>query len=158
MGNLGKTQGEVWLQIFFVPVPGLPSSEKLPQNTVCVTYLKKRSINQFSETLYKVMETAEPALGIFTGSLIKHTSDLGDYYSVKFDWRERETDEEIEQLEMIANFLAIEPELIDLDRTNNMTLVEGKSQSEIQEIIESYKQRAEAAAQQAAAPALPQAS
>lgn len=144
VGNLGKTRAERWLQIFFIP----GESSKLPKNTVCVTYIKKRSITQFAQAVTAAMENGEPALGVFKGILSKHASDLGDYYSVEFCWRDRKSEPEMHQLEMIADFLATEPELIDIDRTSNMTSVEGMSQEEIQLIVESYRELA----------ALPQAS
>jgi hypothetical protein len=86
------------LQVWFVAVP---TCEILPKNTICLTYLKKRSIAQFSQKVTELMESGEPALGIFQGSFLKHSGDKGDYYSVVWDWREREAEEEIEQLEHI---------------------------------------------------------
>ncbi|MCA2940485.1 MAG: hypothetical protein IM319_15535 [Microcystis sp. M113S1] len=61
-----------------------------------------------------IPKVSEPALGIFQGSFLKHSGDKGDYYSVVWDWRERETEEEIEQLEHIADFMATNPKLVDL--------------------------------------------
>ncbi|MCZ8225923.1 MULTISPECIES: hypothetical protein [unclassified Microcystis] len=61
-----------------------------------------------------IPKVREPALGIFQGSFLKHSGEKGDYYSVAWDWREREVDEEIEQLEQIVDFLAANPKLVDL--------------------------------------------
>ncbi len=61
-GTLGKTANSFWLQLWFVPAPGCAD---LPKNTVCLTYLKKRSIAQFSQKVTQLMESGEPALGIY---------------------------------------------------------------------------------------------
>ena len=94
-GSLGKTKNTQWLQIFFVPAPGC---DNLPSNTVCLTYLKSRSISQFSQKITELMESGEPALGIFIGSFEKHSNEYGTYYSVKWDWKERKTEPEKKQL------------------------------------------------------------
>lgn len=133
-GNLGKTLNSFWLQVWFVAAPGC---ESLPKNTICLTYLKKRSIAQFSQKVTELMESGEPALGIFKGSFIKHSGDKGDYYSVVWDWREREADEEIEQLEQIANFMATNPKLVDL--SVNLIPIDGLSPEEIELLISSAK-------------------
>lgn len=99
-GKLGKSTSN-WLQIFFIAAP---SETKLPKNVVCVTYLKTRSLSSFGQKIIELLSSTNPAEGIFTGSFQKHTNDLGNYYSVKFDWRER-VEEEKPQLKMIADFL-----------------------------------------------------
>ena len=76
-GNLGKTTNAFWLQVWFVAAPNCPI---LPKNTICLTYLKKRSIAQFSQKVTELMESGEPALGLFQGSFLKHNGDKGDYY------------------------------------------------------------------------------
>jgi hypothetical protein len=131
-GTLGKTTSTPWLQVWFVPAP---SCDVLPRNTVCVTYLKKRSITQFSQKITELMESGEPAMGIFTAGFTKHTGELGDYYSVVWDWRQRDTDEELEQLEMIADFLASEPKLLDLERSASLTPLARLRSDEIAELI-----------------------
>lgn len=133
-GTIGKTTNSPWLQIWFVPAP---SCDVLPKNTVCVTYLKRRSIAQFSQTVTELMELGEPALGIFTGSFIKHTGELGDYYSVVWSWRERETEADLKQLEQIANFLATNPRLVDM--SVNLIPLDGLSPEEIELIMASAK-------------------
>ena len=97
-GSLGKTKNAHWMQIWFVPAPDCKS---LPQNTVCVTYLKSRSISTFSQKVTELMESGEPALGIFIGSFEKHSNEYGTYFSVTWDWQERKTDAEKKQLEQI---------------------------------------------------------
>jgi hypothetical protein len=133
-GNLGKTLNSFWLQVWFVAAP---DCESLPKNTICLTYLKKRSIAQFSQKVTELMESGEPALGIFKGSFLKHSGDKGDYYSVVWDWREREADEEIEQLEHIADFMATTPKLVDL--SVNLIPIDGLSPEEIELLMSSAK-------------------
>jgi hypothetical protein len=110
-GRLGKSTGR-WLQVFFIPAPSETKAPhnyvKAPHNYVCVTYIKTRSLSQFGQKIIELMMNGEPAMGIFTGSFQRHTSDLGNYFSVKFDWRER-TAEEMTQLRLIAEFLNTMP-------------------------------------------------
>lgn len=133
-GTLGKTINTPWMQVWFVPAPGC---EVLPKNTVCVTYLKRRSIAQFSQKVTELMESGEPALGIFKGFFIKHTGELGDYYSVTWDWRERETEADLKQLDMVANFLATNPKLVDM--SVNLIPLDGLSPEEVELIMASAK-------------------
>ncbi|ACK70830.1 hypothetical protein PCC7424_2409 [Gloeothece citriformis PCC 7424] len=133
-GNLGKINNSFWLQVWFVSAP---SCDILPKNTVCLTYLKKRSIAQFSQKVTELMESGEPALGIFKGSFLKHNGDKGDYYSVAWDWRERETEQEMEQLEYIADFMATTPKLVDL--SVNLIPIDGLSPDEIELLMSSAK-------------------
>ena len=133
-GNLGKTTNTFWLQVWFVVAP---DCEIFPKNTICLTYLKKRSIAQFSQKVTELMESGEPALGVFQGSFLKHNGEKGDYYSVTWDWRERETEDELEQLEQIADFMATNPKLVDL--SVNLLPIDGLSPEEIELIISSAK-------------------
>lgn len=138
-GNLGNTNAELWLQIFFVPVPSVTA---LPKNQVCVSYIKKQSINNLMATVAEAMESGEPAAGIFTGSFQKQSGNNGVYYTVGFTWRQRESAEEKKQLEMIDAFLTGSPTLIDLSGTRDMACIDGLSGSEIQQLVESAKTRA----------------
>lgn len=133
-GTLGKTKNTQWLQIWFIPAPG---ETKLPANTACVTYLKSRSISQFSQKITELMASGEPALGIFTGSFEKHSGELGTYYSVAWDWRERTTEPEKTQLEQIATFLESQPTLLDMGTP--LLCIDGMSADEIQMLINSAK-------------------
>ena len=133
-GSLGKTKNAQWLQIFFVPAPGC---DNLPFNTVCLTYLKSRSISQFSQKITELMESGEPALGIFTASFEKHTNEYGTYYSVIWDWRERKSEAEKKQLKLIASFLSTKPQLVDL--STNLIPIDGMSPEEIELMIRSAK-------------------
>lgn len=137
-GNLGNTAAELWLQIFFVPGPSVST---LPKNQVCVSYIKKQSINNLMACVSEAMESGEPAAGIFTGSFQKQSGNNGVYYTVGFTWRQRESAEEKKQLEMIEAFLAGNPALIDLSGTRDMVCIDELSGSEIQQLVESAKSR-----------------
>lgn len=135
-GSLGTTTGELWLQLFFVPGPGCTA---LPSNQVCVSYIKKQSVNNLMATVSEAMESGEPAAGIFTGSFLKQAGANGTYYTVGFGWRERTTDEEKRQLEMIEAFMAGTPTLIDLSGTRDMTAIDLLGAEQIQALVESAK-------------------
>lgn len=133
-GSLGKAKDKFWLQIWFVPAP---DERKLPSNTVCVTYLKTRSISRFSQKIIELMEAGEPALGVFAGVFEKHTSELGTYYSVGWGWRERKSEEEFRQLDQIEAFLSGRPPLVDYAGTRDMISLDGLNEVEIQMLIQS---------------------
>jgi hypothetical protein len=117
-GNLGKTQNTEWLQIFFVPAP---TCDILPANTVCVSYIKTRSLSQFTQLITRLIQDGEPAEGIFKVSFLSHTNTNGQpYKSVRFDWRSRQGKAETGQLEQIAQFMASRPILRDLNGTKEM--------------------------------------
>ena len=78
-GNVGKTKHTQWLQIWFI---GAPNEQKLPSNTVCVTYAKTRSLTGLGQKAIEVMEDEDPGLGIFKASFEKHSGDYGNYCSV----------------------------------------------------------------------------
>jgi len=132
-GTLGQTADNFWMQVWFVAAP---TCTILPQNTVCVTYLKKRSISQFSQKVTQLMENGEPALGLFKGFFQKHNGDKGDYYSVIWDWRER-NETETEQLQQIADFMATKPKLLDM--AVNLIPIDGLPQEELDLLISSAK-------------------
>lgn len=109
-GNLGKTKGTNWLQVWFV---GMPHEEKLPKNTVCVTYLKGESLTNLGQKAITVMgNDVDPGFGVWSTKFEKKTGTYGNYYTVNFDWRPRKEDE-MSQLELIADFMATNPLLID---------------------------------------------
>jgi len=118
-GDLGKTRNAEWLQIFFIPAP---NNKLLPPDTVCVTYIKTRSLTQFTQLVTKLMAEGEPAEGIFRVSFMSHMNKDGQpYKSVRFDWRPRYGEEEVRQLEQISDFLQNLPEpLQDLNGTRDM--------------------------------------
>ena len=79
------------------------------------------------------MEHGDPGLGIFTLSFNEQTGEKGTYYTVGFDWRERESEEEIKQLDLIAAFMsAYKEQLIDLEGTREMTCVDGWTAQQLQ--------------------------
>lgn len=133
-GTIGKAMNTFWLQIWFVPAP---SCTTLPANTVCVTYLKTRSLSQFSAKIAELLGEQDPAEGIFVAGFEKHSNDLGNYYSVRWDWRSRETEEEEAQLQQIAAFLQTEPVLIDLAATKNLVCTDHLSAAELTQLIQS---------------------
>ncbi len=133
-GSLGKTKNTFWQQIWFIAAP---TCKIIPNDTVCVTYLKKRSITQLSEKITELSQEGEPALGIFKGFFSKHNGENGDYYSVVWGWRKRESPEEIQQLNMIADFMAGQPTLLDL--SVDLLPIDGLSTEEIQALMASAK-------------------
>lgn len=134
-GNLGKTKFAQWLQIWFI---GSPNEQKLPSNTVCVTYTKTRSLSQLGQKAIEIMENEDPGLGIFKTSFEKHAGDYGNYYSVKWEWRQR-TPEEIPQIHLIADFLKTAPNFNDPNLPNTMIqLPDGSGQDPI-DLIEAEK-------------------
>jgi hypothetical protein len=117
-GSLGKTRDTDWMQIFYIPAP---SCKILPKDTVCVSYIKTRSLSQFTQKITQLMESGEPAEGIFMISFLSHQNGKGDpYKSVKFDWKPRKTAEEKKQLEMIAGFMQSNPNLGDSNGSREM--------------------------------------
>ena len=139
-GTLGKSANTQWIQIWFVPAPG---QEKLPENTVCVTYLKNRSVTQFSQKITELMASGEPALGIFEASFTKHSGELGTYYSVVWDWKQRETEAEKKQLDAIAAFLEAKPNLIDMNTADRLICIDNSTPDEVQLLLSAARAEAE---------------
>jgi hypothetical protein len=139
-GSLGKTQKVLWIQLFFIPAPGV-APEILPKNTVCVGYLKKQSIANLFNTVQTAMNSGEPALGIFTLGFNKESGAAGSYYTVSFNWRERQADEELQQLELIKAFMeSYRERLVDLEGTRELVCVDGWSAEQIQALLLEVKQ------------------
>ncbi|WP_342597362.1 hypothetical protein VKI21_02095 [Cyanobacterium aponinum UTEX 3222] len=135
-GDLGKTKSAIWLQLFFVAGVGV-DPKILPQNTVCVSYIKRKSINNLNNVVAGIMaQKIEPATGIFTISFNREQGDLGVYYSVNFDWRERSTKEEKAQLETIQEFWSANNDyIIDLDGTRDMQSINGLTAQQINQLM-----------------------
>lgn len=108
-----------------------------PKDAICVTYLKTRSLSQFSQKITELLANGEPARGIFKAAFQKHSSDLGNYYSVTWDWRDRQTQEEQDQLAQIALFLQSQPVLIDLAATKSLISTDKLTPAEITQLIQS---------------------
>jgi hypothetical protein len=139
-GTLGKTENVLWLQLFFVAGPGVDSSI-LPQNTVCCSYIKKQSIAHLFNKVQEVMEHGDPGLGIFTLGFNREVGENGVYYTISFDWKERETEAEKEQLNLIATFMsAYKEQLIDIEGTRDLTRVDGWTAQRLQEHTETRQE------------------
>lgn len=129
---MGKTENVLWLQLFFVAAPSVDSSI-LPKNTVCCTYIKKQSIAHLFNKVQEVMELGDPGLGIFTLGFNREVGENGVYYTVSFDWKERETEAEKEQLNLIATFMsAYKEQLIDIEGIRDLTCVDGWTAQQLQ--------------------------
>jgi hypothetical protein len=139
-GNLGKTENTFWIQLFFIPAPRV-DGVILPPNTVCCSYIKKQSINHLFNKVQEIMNENDPGIGIFSINFNRELGENGAYYSVNFDWRERETEEEKEQLNLIAAFMsAYQNQLIDLDGTRDLICVDGWSAQQLQDLIAQRQQ------------------
>ena len=114
-GTLGLTKNTEWLQIFFIAAPNCTI---IPKNTVCVTYIKTRSLGAFNQSVIELLSSGKnPAEGIFKIGFQLHQGTTQDgqpskYYSVTFDWRERDK-AETDQLKLIADFMEGQPTLLD---------------------------------------------
>jgi hypothetical protein len=135
-GTLGKTENVLWIQLFFVAAPGV-DSKILPKNTVCCSYIKKQSIAHLFNKVQEVMEHGDPGLGIFTLGFNREVGENGVYYTVSFDWRERQSEEEKQQLDLIAAFISTYGnQLVDLEGIRAMTCVDGWTAEELQTLTE----------------------
>jgi hypothetical protein len=83
------------------------------------------------------MQSGEPAEGIFTASFEKHGGRAGDYYSVSWNWRKRETPEEFEELQLIAEFLEEDHSLLDLGQ--DLVCIDNMTDEEITHLIQNRK-------------------
>lgn len=141
-GTLGKTENVLWIQLFFVAAPGV-DSKILPKNTVCCSYIKKQSIAHLFNKVQEVMEHGDPGMGIFTLGFNREAGENGVYYTVSFDWRERESKEEQEQLNLIAAFMSTyQEQLIELEGTRDMTCVDGWNAQELKGLTAQRQQLA----------------
>ncbi len=139
-GTLGKTENVLWIQLFFVAAPNVDSAI-LPQNTVCCSYIKKQSIAHLFNKVQEVMEHGVPGMGIFTLGFNREAGENGVYYTISFYWKERESEAEIQQLDLIAAFMsAYKEQLIDLEGTRDMTCVDAATAQQLQGLT---KQRQE---------------
>lgn len=127
-GKLGKTTGS-WLQVWFV---ASPNEKKLPQNIVCVTYLKSRSSSAFSNKLVSLLGNKDcpPDLGFWQFGFEKHSGESGLYYSVKPDWSPAD-EKEAAFLAMVADFNEQKLYLHDSNAPDTLVILESNSQEEI---------------------------
>lgn len=109
----------------------------MPSNTVCVAYIKKQSISVLNNLTTEIISTEkiDLALGIFELSFSPHKGELGTYYSVNFEWRKREKNEET-QLQLIKEFWQVcHEDLIDLDGTRDMSNISMLSSIQLECLI-----------------------
>jgi len=143
-GDLGKTKDALWWQLFFVPSPKV-DSKILPSNTVCVAYIKKQSISALNNLATEIIsnQKIDPAQGIFEISFAPHAGKDGTYYSVNFEWRERQKDE-VPQLKLIQEFWEVcKDDLIDLDGTRDMRNIAMLSPAQLQQLLADSKDEQE---------------
>ena len=137
-GTLGKTENVLWLQLFYVPV----DDNILPKNTICVSYIKKQSIAHLFNKVQEAMNLGDPGMGIFILGFNKEIGEKGTYYTVTFDWRERTTEAEKQQLEAIVVFMqSYGNQLIDLEGTRSLICVDGWSAEELQSLQQGISQQ-----------------
>ena len=135
-GKLGQSLAS-WVQLWFIAAP---SETKIPRNTVCCTYIKTRSLDDLSGKLIELTtEEKDPGQFIFTGSFEKHSGTMGNYYSVKWEARDR-TEDEKSQLTMIRDFLWNEtPIFKDTSLPDTMICTEGMTEEEIENLDETIE-------------------
>lgn len=134
-GTLGKTENVLWIQLFYIAAPSVPP-EILPKSVVCVSYIKKQSITHLYNKVQQALDYGDPGFGLFTLGFNREVGEKGTYYTVGFDWRERQSEEEKQQLELIKTFMiACGNQLADLEGTREMVCVDGWTTEEIQELI-----------------------
>lgn len=131
-GTLGKTKNVLWIQLFYIAAPNVPP-EILPKNTVCCSYIKKQSIAHLFNKVQEAMDRGDPGLGIFSLGFNREVGEQGTYYTVSFDWRERQSEEEKQQLDLIAGFMSgCGDRLTDLEGVREMTCVDGWTTQQLQ--------------------------
>lgn len=143
-GNLGKTENTLWGQIWFVAEAG-----ELPQDTVMVTYIKSRSLDDFNRLIVSIQARGvEPAEGIFIPEFIKHTGSKPDetgvfkpinYYSLKWDWAERTDWSLIEKASAVLADPDNQSRMIDLNNTREMICLDNLPPHEIAAIVQGGK-------------------
>jgi hypothetical protein len=136
-GSLGKTRNVMWVQFFFIAAPTLKPTV-LPSRTVCVSYLKKQSIGHlYHKALEIKTQGIEPGTGIFRMTFNKEQGAKGTYYSVNFEWRARQGDAEMAQLQDIEEFLSTyRTQLYDLEGTREMTCIDGWSEQAVRNLAQ----------------------
>ncbi len=93
----------------------------------------KQSIAHLFNKVQEVPEDIDPGMGIFTLGFNREVGEKGVYYTVSFDWRERESEEEKQQLDLIATFmLSYKEQLIDIEGTRDLTCVDGWTAQQLQ--------------------------
>jgi hypothetical protein len=89
------------------------------------------------------MEHGDPGLGIFTLGFNREVGENGVYYTVSFDWKERESEAEKQQLDLIATFMSTYGnQLVDLEGIRELTCVDGWTAQQLQTLTETRQELA----------------
>lgn len=139
-GDLGQAKKTLWGQIWFVVEGG-----ELPHNVVMVTYIKGRSLSDFTRLIASVQaKGVEPAEGVFVPDFIRHSGQKPDengvikpinYYSLKWDWMERSDWEMVEQAAIVLSDPQNLSRMIDLEGTREMTCLDGLPPNEVAAVM-----------------------
>lgn len=156
-GDLGKSNQELWGQIWFVAESG-----DLPKGVVMLTYIKTQSLRDFNRLVTEVQSRGvEPATGIFVPTFKKFTNDKGNYYALVWSWEERKDYSILEQAAAVISSGTNQARMVDFDGTKRMQCLDNLTQEETAYIMNgnAYSQRAFASTNDVLdVPALPSAS
>ena len=86
----------------------------------------------------------DPGEVMFKALFEKHSGTLGNYYSVTWEYRDREGDAEQKQLDAIRDFISTNPRLMDTSKSETLVCTDGMSQEELDnldETIDSIKEK-----------------
>jgi hypothetical protein len=152
-GSLGETQDTIWLQVWFIAAPDC--QVEIPADTVCITYIKKQSLDNLQMAVTRAMSDQDPGAGIFEARFVEKNGNQGTYYVLEWNWVERATESEMAQLTEIATFLENDPTLFDQSTLATLTSIQGFSNDQVTELVDAARaerryQRQQAAIQQSA--------
>jgi hypothetical protein len=139
-GSLGQTSNTIWGQIWFVAESG-----EIPKNVVMVTYIKGRSLRDFSRSIASVQSRGiEPAEGIFAPEFIKHSGQRPDetgtikpinYYSLKWNWVERDDWSMVEKAAAVLEEPSNQSLMVDLEGTASMICIDNLPPHQVAELM-----------------------
>lgn len=121
-GGFGIGKEEIWKQVFFIPAP---NEKKLPKNTVCVTYVKTRSLDSFWNMMVRMIADQSILTSIVHAGFQQHKGASGTYYSVNWDSKPAESDEDKNFIKRVCDFIRTKPELMDLSLPPTMEKITG---------------------------------
>jgi len=143
-GSLGQTSNTIWGQVWFVAESG-----ELPKNVVMVTYVKGRSLRDFSRLIASVQSRGfEPAEGVFTPEFIKHSGQRPDetgtikpinYYSLKWNWTERNDWSMVEKVAAVLEEKSNHSLMVDLEGTSQMICIDNLPPHQVAELMGATK-------------------
>ena len=118
------------------------------RSDISITFLTATGAKYASQNISKVLKPKlksegrlKTGMGIFTLGFNKEIGENGVYYTVTFDWRERQSEEEKQQLDLIAAFMSTcGDQLIDLEGIRSMTCVDGWSAQQLQGLTDQQNQ------------------